>query len=208
MHPLSMKFCTLLEPALESFYSLTLQSFFRDACISLFTELHNTTYVNIVEQKISCLHVSKLILPAVFQKRNQSFAFVLEHLQLGFELLSLQSRKKIMGQGKEIKYSWTESTNFDICFCVVFGCYDQNLFSAKETGHQAKPSIKLNFFKYILASKVVQQLVRQLVHQVCCTRNEVPLYLWRIKSILKCCIVSLHYFRDCTLPSKILSHSF
>ena len=49
MHPLSMKFCTLLEPALESFSSLTLQSFFRDACISLFTELHNTTYVNIVE---------------------------------------------------------------------------------------------------------------------------------------------------------------
>ena len=49
MHPLSMKFCTLLEPALESFPSLTLQSFFRDACISLFTELHNITYVNIVE---------------------------------------------------------------------------------------------------------------------------------------------------------------
>ena len=57
-----------------------------------------------------------------------------------------------MGQSKEIKYSWTESTNFDICFCVVFGCYDQNLFSAKETGHWAKPSIKLNFFKYLLVS--------------------------------------------------------
>ena len=40
--------------------------------------------------------------------------------------------------------------------------------------------------------KVVRQLVKQLVYKVYFTGNHISLYLWRIKRILKCCIVSLY----------------
>ena len=40
-----------------------------------------------------------------------------------------------MGKSKEIKQSWTRAKNFEIWFCVIFGCYDQNFVSGRETGH-------------------------------------------------------------------------
>ena len=36
------------------------------------------------------------------------------------------------------------------------------------------------------------------MYKVYDTRNKVPLYLWRIKPILKCYIVSLYYFSNCS----------
>ena len=46
--------------------------------------------------------------------------------------LFLQSQKKLMGQ---IKQNWTELKNFDTCFCVIFGWYDQSFISEKDNGH-------------------------------------------------------------------------
>ena len=40
-----------------------------------------------------------------------------------------------MEQGKESKQKWIRSKNFDICFCVLFGYYEQNFTSGGETGH-------------------------------------------------------------------------
>ena len=40
-----------------------------------------------------------------------------------------------MGQNKEIKQIWKGLKNFDICFSVMFGCYDQSFFSGRETGY-------------------------------------------------------------------------
>ena len=51
----------------------------------------------------------------------------------------------------------------------------------------------LNFFQYIFSNflrslaRVVQQLVRQLVYQVCCTRYQVLFLLWRIEPVIKHC---------------------
>ena len=36
--------------------------------------------------------------------------------------------------------------------------------------------------------------MRQLIYRVYHTRNQVPVYLWSIKPIRKCCILSLYYF--------------
>ena len=41
--------------------------------------------------------------------------------------------------------------------------------------------------------------MRQLFPKICHTRSQVPPYLWRIKPILKCCVVSSYYFNDCWL---------
>ena len=38
--------------------------------------------------------------------------------------MDAQSRKKLMGQSKKIKQKSTRARNFDIYFCVIFGCYD------------------------------------------------------------------------------------
>ena len=38
----------------------------------------------------------------------------------------IKSPEKVMEQSKEIKQNWTGSKDFDICFCVIFHCYDQN----------------------------------------------------------------------------------
>ena len=39
--------------------------------------------------------------------------------------------------------------------------------------------------------------MRQLVYELCYTRNQILFYLWRIKPILNCCLVSKYYFCDC-----------
>ena len=44
--------------------------------------------------------------------------------------------------------------------------------------------------------------MRQLVYKVYCSRNQVPIYLWWIRPILKCWIVSLYYFCDCGLQIR------
>ena len=52
--------------------------------------------------------------------------------------------KILMEQSKEIKQNLTGPNNFDICFCVIFGCYDCSFFFFfffffffKEIVHQA-----------------------------------------------------------------------
>ena len=47
----------------------------------------------------------------------------------------LQSRKKIMGQSKEIKQKRKGPENLKICFSVIFNCYGQVLISGRKTGH-------------------------------------------------------------------------
>ena len=39
-----------------------------------------------------------------------------------------------MGHNKEIQQKWKRLKNVDICFSVIFNCYDQNLISGRETG--------------------------------------------------------------------------
>ena len=58
----------------------------------------------------------------------------------------------------------------------------------------------LFIFPSFLRSKVTLQLVRHLLYKVYSTRN--PVYLWQIKYMPKCCIVSLYYFCHCTLIYK------
>ena len=41
--------------------------------------------------------------------------------------------KNLMGQSKEIKIKMERFKNFDICFSVIFNCYDQSLISGIET---------------------------------------------------------------------------
>ena len=45
----------------------------------------------------------------------------------------LQSRKKYLELSKEIKQNRTGLKNFEICFFVIFGCYDQNLIFGRKT---------------------------------------------------------------------------
>ena len=47
----------------------------------------------------------------------------------------LQFRKKWLEQSKEIKQNWTGRKNFDICFYVIFGCYDHQFISGRDSGH-------------------------------------------------------------------------
>ena len=42
--------------------------------------------------------------------------------------------KKFMGQSKEIKQKWKEPKNFDICFSVIFSCYENVLFIEETVG--------------------------------------------------------------------------
>ena len=42
-------------------------------------------------------------------------------------VLAYNQVKKRKGQSKEIKQKWTKPRNFDIYFCVIFICNDQNL---------------------------------------------------------------------------------
>ena len=51
--------------------------------------------------------------------------------------------------------------------------------------------------KYFAKSKVVQQLVRQLVHKVYYTRFQVPFYLWQINLIRKQSKWQKYYIIDC-----------
>ena len=54
--------------------------------------------------------------------------------------------------------------------------------------------IHIGFFAKIARSEMTFLLILYFPDY---TRNQVPLYLWRIKPKLKCCIISLCYFRDC-----------
>ena len=38
-----------------------------------------------------------------------------------------------MKQSKEVKQKWKVLKKFDICFSVIFSCYDWSLISGKET---------------------------------------------------------------------------
>ena len=40
-----------------------------------------------------------------------------------------------MDQSKEIKQTWTGREKFDICFLVIFSCYDQSFICGRETDH-------------------------------------------------------------------------
>ena len=94
-----------------------------------------------------------------------------------------------MGQGKEIKQNWTGTRAFDICFCVTFNCYCPILFSGRENGDYALPLTNfeiLQIFSSVLKSYVsCRQLMREPLIKAYYSRNQVLLYLWRIKTILK-----------------------
>ena len=45
-----------------------------------------------------------------------------------------QSWKKYQEQNKRIKQNWTESGNFNVCFCVIFDRYCQSLIPRSGTG--------------------------------------------------------------------------
>ena len=68
------------------------------------------------------------------------------------------------------------------------------------------PNISL--FPKILKSKVVRQLVRQLVQIVCYTRYHVSFYLWLIISVLQHCKVPKNYDQDCSKCGTPLSVFF
>ena len=46
---------------------------------------------------------------------------------------NVQSWKNLMRQSKEIKKNWTGPKYFDICFCLIFNCYDKSFISEMET---------------------------------------------------------------------------
>ena len=79
---------------------------------------------------------------------------------------------------------WKGLKENDICFSVIYSCYDQNLIPGRETGHQAPPETNFDIFLIspsFLRSWVVQQPVKQLVYKVNYTRNQVWLNLWGVK---------------------------
>ena len=45
-----------------------------------------------------------------------------------------------MRQSKEIKQNWTGPKHFDICFCLIFNCYDKSFISGMETGQSRTTS--------------------------------------------------------------------
>ena len=63
-----------------------------------------------------------------------------------YSQMNMQSRKILMEQSKEIKRNWTRPKNFDICFCEIFGCYDQSFIAGRETGHQARSPANFEIF--------------------------------------------------------------
>ena len=61
------------------------------------------------------------------------------------------------------------------------------------------------FPSFLVRSYVLSRsaIMRPFVYKVYYTRNQVPLYLCRIKPTLKCCILSFYYFRYCRF-TKVL----
>ena len=49
-----------------------------------------------------------------------------------------------MGQSEEIEQKWKGLKNFDICFSVMFSCFDQSLISSEKTGQKALPPINID----------------------------------------------------------------
>ena len=88
-----------------------------------------------------------------------------------------QSRKKLTGESKEIKQGLK---NFDICFSVIFSCYDQRVISGKETGHLTLPPTDLEIFLIFpsfLSITSFGNSLRQRIYKVYHTRNQVPFFL-------------------------------
>ena len=52
----------------------------------------------------------------------------------------VQSWKNLTRQSKEIKQNWTGPKHFDICFCLIFNCYDKSFISGMETGQSRTTS--------------------------------------------------------------------
>ena len=64
--------------------------------------------------------------------------------------IMLQSKKKLMGQSKEIKqkYKWPKS--YDACFSVMFSYYGQSFISGRETGRWALPLANIEIYLIFL----------------------------------------------------------
>ena len=86
------------------------------------------------------------------------------------------------------------AVRFDVFFSVIFSCRDCSLICQ---GGGPGTSLCL---------QPAWHLVKQLLHKLYCTRNQVLLYLWVIKPILKRSIFSSYYFRDCI--NYILTYQF
>ena len=46
----------------------------------------------------------------------------------------MYNKAKVNVKSKEIKLNYDGPRNFDICFRVIFSCYDLSLFSGREKG--------------------------------------------------------------------------
>ena len=62
---------------------------------------------------------------------------------------NVQSQKKLMQQDFRNQAKLGSMKNFDICFWVTFGCYDQSLFLQKESGPLGSVSIHFSGFPNI-----------------------------------------------------------
>ena len=109
-----------------------------------------------------------------------------------------------MKQIKEIKQNRTSSNDFDIWICVTFARYFLKgdwALSSVSTQFWDFPNI--SWFPKILSLNRLASL-KELVYKVCCTRYQVPLYLWSIKHILNYCIVSNNYLAAILVAHKLL----
>ena len=84
------------------------------------TENKFSSYLKV--KKNPCFHILKL---ATFKN------FITSTLDKD-SFNKVKSRKKYLEQNEEIEQNRTGPKNFDICFCVIFGCM---VISGMETGH-------------------------------------------------------------------------
>ena len=119
-----------------------------------------------------------------------------------------------MGQKKkkEIKQNWKGTKRFDICVWVNFSCLDQSLISVKETSHCALPPTNFRIFLVFPGFLWCQVLGRLATSKATHLQNsfyyKALLYMWQIKHILQCCIVSLYHFCDCQKKVSLTLYNF
>ena len=84
---------------------------------------------------------------------------------------------------------------------AVFWLLLPKFITGREIGH-----VSTQIWDFPDISLFIKTLsLRQLVYQVCYTRNHVPFYLWLIGSVLKHCKVQKYYDQDCLKILFLLS---
>ena len=91
----------------------------------------------------------------------------------------IQAWKQLMGQKKNNNKVHKKT---DVCFCVFFSCYDQNLVFEGRRRFRFCLKLILEFCWYFLPLQDPKpldawQYVKVLEYEIYYTRNQVPLYL-------------------------------